>query len=90
MIDPIVLEKLEKRYLDFIVTSLEQDTNSLIKGLNSRIELLNDWKDEFIKTAREGYSSSDLDTGAERIFHHLFAPIFKFPNSTPIGSDLMY
>lgn len=90
MINLLDIENREKKYLDFIVTFLNQDINSLIKGLNSRIELLNDWKDEFIKTAREGYSSSDLDSGAERIFHHIFTPIFKFPNSTPIGSDLMY
>lgn len=90
MINELEIEKLEKKYLDYIVIFMNQDLNHLIKGLNSRIDLLNDWKDQFVKTAREGYNSSDLDTGAERIFHHFFNPIFKFPNSTPIGSDLMY
>lgn len=90
MMSLLNLEKLEKKYLDFIVTFLVQDLDILIKGLNSRIELLNDWKDQFIKTSREGYDSSDLDAGAERIFHHIFTPIFKFPNSCPVGSDLMY
>jgi len=86
----IELEELEKRYLDYIVTSLRQDLKGLIEGLNSRIMILNDWKDEFLKTARKGYYASDLDSGAERIFHHLFTAMFKFPNSSPIGSDLMY
>lgn len=51
---------------------------------------MDDWYDNFIKTARKGYQSSDLDIGAERILHHFFAPIFKFPNSSPLGSDLMF
>jgi len=90
MIGDLKLEELEKRYLDYIVTSLRQDLSGLIKGLNSRIKILNDWKKGFLRTAREGYKASDLDAGAERIFHHLFTPMFKFPNSCPIGSDLMY
>ncbi len=90
MINDIDLEELEKRYLDYIVTFLRQDLNGLLNGLNSRIIILNDWKKQFLNTARAGYNSSDLDTGAERIFHHLFTPLFKFPNSSPIGSDLMY
>jgi hypothetical protein len=90
MISDINLEELEKRYLDYIVTSLRQDLEGLVNGLNSRIQILNDWKNEFLRTARKGYKASDLDAGAERIFHHLFTPMFKFPNSCPIGSDLMY
>ncbi len=90
MIKDFNLEELEKRYLDYIVTSLRQDLKGLIDGLNSRIKILDDWKNEFLKTARAGYNASDLDAGAERIFHHLFTPMFKFPNSCPIGSDLMY
>jgi len=90
MINNIYLEELEKRYLDYIVTSLRQDLSGLVKGFNSRIKLLNDWRNKFLKTARKGYKTSDLDAGAERIFHHLFTPMFKFPNSCPIGSDLMY
>ena len=90
MISYLELENLEKRYFDYIVTSSRQDLNGLIKGLNSRIKILSDWKKEFLRTARAGYNASDLDAGAERIFHHLFTSMFKFPNSCPIGSDLMY
>ncbi len=85
------LEELEKRYLDYIVTALRGDLNRVIEGLNSRIQILNDWKREFLRTARKGHKQpSDLDAGAERIFHHFFKKIFEFPNTCPIGADLMY
>jgi len=90
MINDIDLEELEKRYLEHIVTFLRQDLKGVVNGLNSRIGILNDWKNQFLATARSGYNASDLDAGAERIFHHLFTPLFRFPNSCPIGSDLMY
>lgn len=87
----IQLEELEKRYLDYIVTSLRGDLKRVIDGLNSRIEILNDWRDEFLRTARKGHKQpSDLDAGAERVFHHFFKRIFEFPNTAPIGADLMY
>lgn len=90
MMSNLEIENLEKKYLDFIVTFLQTDLAGLCKGLNSRIELLDDWKEQFMKTSRKGFSASDLDKGAERIFHHIFTQLFSFPNSTPIGSDLMY
>jgi hypothetical protein len=90
MLDDFELEKKERQYFDLILLHLKQDLDTLINGLNSRIKILNDWYDNFIKTARSGYKASDLDTGAERIFHHFFAPILRFPNSSPVGSDLMF
>jgi len=78
MLNDIELEKKEKQYFDLILLHLKQDLNSLMDGLNSRIKILNNWYDNFIKTARSGYKSSDLDTGAERIFHHFFASILMF------------
>jgi hypothetical protein len=90
MLSHVDLEELEKRILDYIITNLRQDPKGLVSGLNSRIKILNDWRNQFLRTARRGYKASDLDAGAERIFHHLFFPMFKFPNSCPIGSDLMY
>jgi hypothetical protein len=90
MLNDFELEKKERQYFDLILLHLKQDLNALINGLNSRIRILNDWYENFISTARSGYKASDLDTGAERIFHHFFAPILRFPNSAPIGSDLMF
>jgi len=90
MLDDFELEKKERQYFDLILLHLKQDLRDLIAGLNSRIKILNNWYDNFIRTARSGYKASDLDAGAERIFHHFFAPILRFPNSAPIGSDLMF
>lgn len=90
MISDFKLEKLEQEYLSHIVLSLRQDLSRLIDGINSRIKILNDWKTQFLSTARKGYNASDLDTGAERIFHNLFATTFKFPNTCPIGADMVY
>ena len=70
MLDDFEIEKIERQYFDLIMLHLKQDLNILIDGLNSRIKILNDWYNEFTKTARKGYKASDLDTGAERIFHH--------------------
>lgn len=91
MLTDIELEELEKRYLDYIVTSLRGDLKGVIDGLNSRLQILNDWKEQFLKTARREHKQpSDLDAGAERIFHHFFQRLFKFPNTSPVGADLMY
>lgn len=91
MLSDIDLEELEKRYLDYITTALRGDLKRVIDGLNSRLQILNDWRNEFLRTARKGQKQpSDLDAGAERIFHHFFKKIFEFPNTCPIGADLMY
>ncbi|MGC8756378.1 MAG: hypothetical protein ACP5QW_07655, partial [bacterium] len=52
------LEKIERQYFDLILIHLKQDLNTLIVGLNSRIKILNNWYDNFIKTARSGYKAS--------------------------------
>jgi hypothetical protein len=90
MLSDFLLEKIERQYFELVLLHLKQDLNTLIDGLNSRIKILNNWYSNFIKTARSGYKASDLDTGAERIFHHFFASILRFPNSSPVGSDLMF
>ncbi len=90
MLNDLELEKIERKYFEYFLTFLSANLNPIINGLNSRIKILDDWYKTFIKTARKGYKSSDLDTGAERIFHHFFASILHIPNSSPIGSDLMF
>lgn len=90
MLSNFELEKIEKVYFDYILTFLKANLNPIIEGLNSRIKILNDWYQNFIKTARKGYNASDLDVGAERIFSHFFASILRLPNSSPLGADLMF
>jgi hypothetical protein len=83
------LEMIEKDYFKYILTFLRANLNPIIEGLNSRIKILNDWYDNFIKT-KGGIKASDLDVGAERVFHQFFASILHLPNSSPLGSDLMF
>jgi len=90
MLNDLDLEEKELEFFKTIRFHLKDGLKDIIKGLNSRIKILDDWYNNFIKTARKGYKASDLDTGAERILHHFFAPFLKSPNSSPIGSDLMY
>jgi len=54
MLNDFSLEKIERQYFDLILLHLKQELNTLIEGLNSRIKILNDWYQSFIKTARKG------------------------------------
>jgi len=91
MLSDFELEVIERDYFRYILTFLRANLTPIIDGLNSRIKILNDWYQKFIKTAGTSRKQpSDLDIGAERIFHHFFASILHLPNSSPIGSDLMF
>lgn len=90
MLSDLDLEAKEREYFQIISFHLKEGFNEIREGLNSRLSILQDWYAHFIRTARAGYKASDLETGADRIFHHFFAPIFKSPNSTPIGSNLVF
>jgi len=85
------LEQLELDYFKKIEIFLIDNIHTIIKGLDSKNRITGNWKKEFENTSREGYRASVLDTGAERIFYDLF-PVNEDwePNSSPIGSDLMY
>lgn len=88
MLSDFELEMIERDYFKYILTFLRANLRPIIEGLNSRIKILNDWYDNFIKT--KSNESSDLDVGAERVFHRFFASILHLPNSSPLGSDLMF
>lgn len=60
MLSDFELEKIEKQYFDLVLIHLKQELNFIINGLNSRIKIINDWYENFIKTARQGYKSSIL------------------------------
>ncbi|ODS30650.1 MAG: hypothetical protein SCARUB_04239 [Candidatus Scalindua rubra] len=77
------IEFWEKYYLDQMSFMLLQDKTKMINALNSKDEIKSDWIDVFIK------KSCDIDRGAERIYFWLFNQL-GIPNSTPIGSDLLY
>lgn len=91
MLSDFELEKVERDYFNYILTFLRANLDPIINGLNSRIKILNDWYNKFMETAASSRKQpSDLHIGAERIFHHFFASILHLPNSSPIGSDLMF
>jgi len=77
------IEFWEKYYLDQIVFMLLKDKNKMINALNSKDEIKSDWIHVYQKKV------SDIDRGAERVYYWLLNQL-GFPNSTPVGSDLMY
>ncbi|MFH1956210.1 MAG: hypothetical protein ABIJ28_00990 [Patescibacteria group bacterium] len=86
------IELIEKRYLDEIVFFIDEYLDLFLKRLKSKNEIKKDWLQVFKKTSREKYDkASELDKGAERVIHNLFGQYRTFsPNSSPIGSDLMF
>lgn len=86
------IERKEEEYLNHIEFFARQNLSWLLGRLKSKNEIKSDWIDIFKATAREKYEkSSELDVGAERVFHNLFGRFnMLLVNSTPIGSDLMF
>ncbi len=85
--DRLEIERIEKNYLDSINYLLSMDVDKMIKGLNSKDSIRDDWR-AFLSTSTKA-KRSELSTGAERIFYWLFNQ-FGAPNSSPIGSDLFF
>lgn len=77
------IEKLEKHYLEEIVFLLEHEKEKLLKGLETKEPIRNDWQSYW------GNNTSDYAVGAERIYYWLFNQ-FGIPNSAPVGSDLFF
>jgi len=77
------IEFWEHYYLEQMTFMLLKDKDKMINALNSKDEIKSDWIDAFNK------KSCDIDRGAERIYYWLFNNL-GIPNSTPIGSDLLF
>ncbi len=82
------IEELEYMHFERIRYHFLDNIDDIINGLHSRLEIKNDWYAQFILT--KSNMASDLEIGAERIFHYVFSKGMKNPNSSPIGADLMY
>jgi len=87
-LSPIEIEELEFVHFERIRYYFLDNLQYILKGLHSRLEIKRDWYNQFIST--KSNVASDLEMGAERIFHYVFAQGMKHPNSSPIGCDLMY
>lgn len=84
----IEIEEMELVHFERIRYHFLDNLEEILKGLHSRLEIKNDWYSKFIST--KSNMASDLEMGAERIFHYIFSQGMKHPNSSPIGADLMY
>ena len=76
------IEEVEYRYFTSIKTQMLSRVNSILKFLNSRIDIINDWRNQFLQTSRRGYRQSDLDKGAERIFHNMIIKTALLENTS--------
>ena len=88
----IDIENKEFDYFNQIEFFIKNNLDWILQRLNSKNEIKNDWINIFKTTAREAYDkASELDVGAERVFHNLFGRFSMLQvNSTPIGADLMF
>ena len=85
------VERLEYDHLKRIRYHFLEEWEKILEGLKSRLRIEDDWYEVFVRTKRKRKGlPSDLDTGAERIFHYVYASLLKNPNSSPIGADLVY
>ena len=86
--DLLKLEKWEFHYFNEIDFLLSQDVDKMLKGLNSKDKIKDDWLDKFSRIDKKR-QNSDFARGAERVYFWLFNQL-GIPNSSPIGSDLMF
>ena len=90
--DKTDIENKELEYFNQIEYFIKDNLDWLLRRLKSKNEIKKDWINIFKTTAREAYDkASELDVGAERVFHNLFGKFNILQvNSTPIGADLMF
>jgi len=90
--DEMDIEEKEYNYLHHVEYFIKNNLKWILDRLKSKNEIKRDWIKIFKATAREKYDrASELDVGAERVFHNLFGRFNILQvNSTPIGSDLMF
>ena len=82
------IEFWENHYLNQIEYDLKQDLEKMLQGLKSKDKIKDDWFYIFNNSDKKR-QNSDFARGAERIYYWLFNQ-FGTPNSSPIGSDMMF
>jgi hypothetical protein len=89
--NPKEIELIEKRYFDEISFFIDKSLIWFLERLKSKNEIKGDWLEVFQISKKAYANPSELDMGAERVFHNLFGQFGRFiVNSSPIGSDLMF
>ena len=88
--DLVDLEKLENKYLIKYYHFLKFSEDEILKGLDTKNEIKNDWFEKWNSIGNEKQISS-FNTGAERVIYALInSKGIGVPNSCPVGSDLMF
>ena len=86
----IFLEKLEYKYLIKYYHFLKFTQDEILKGLDSKNAIKDDWFHKWNNIENEK-KVSDFNTGAERVIYALInSKGIGTPNSCPVGSDLMF
>jgi len=84
------IEKLENSYLEEFYHFLKYAQSRMLEGFQTGKKIKEDWISKW-QSGTDAKGISSFDRGAERIIYALFnAQGFGQPNSSPIGSDLMF
>ena len=82
------IEEIEYRYLLEIEWCLTHEQDKLLKLLETKNQIKSDWIDKFDRIDKR-QQTGEMARGSERVFATLF-PNTWLPNTSPIGSDLMF
>jgi len=82
------IEMKESWYLEYLEFYFKSDMTRIKTFLNTKEKIRGDWIEKFDRIDKQS-STSALGRGAERIIEHVFPRVW-LPNSSPIGSDLMF
>lgn len=90
MLTDFELELLENKYLTKFYHFLKFTQDEILKGLDTKNEIKDDWFHKW-NTIENEKKISDFNTGAERVIYALInSKGIGTPNSCPVGSDLMF
>lgn len=83
------IEEIEHKYLLKYWYFLKYAEDDIIKGFNSKNDIIDDWKGLY--GSESGSGISDFAVGSERIIYALLnGKIAGQPNSSPVSSDLFF
>lgn len=87
-IDIKEIEQIESRYLDELEWNLSNEKGKIVKLLQTKDEIKDDWIDKFDRLDKKKQTGV-LARGSERVLGTFF-PNTWLANSSPIGSDFMF
>ena len=83
------IEELEHKYFEVCKKLLLKNKNQIIKGLQSKNKIREDWIEKLSESDKR--KKKIFDIGAERVIYHIFSDCsLGEPNSNPVASDLFF